>query len=410
MTRILWLCSSPIRSPAGDFTPADCWIPWAARLYEEYRAVERVELCVMSVGAGSRGFDCRHGGARFVHLGLPRRLAFWNYSFQGFRELCERAREFRPDLIHVHGSETFLGLVPAAIDARRRAVLSIQGLVREVAPTMLTDLGVAQVLRAERLTDLARMSGLLGQRYSMWRATAIERRVLGSIDHFLGRTRWDREKLNAIRPDARYSHVGEILRQPFLGQKWRASHCEEGAIYFSNIGGAHKGGHALLRALAILRRDRPGVRLRVSGRVNVARGYGRAFWLEAERLGLRDHVEFLGLLDESQVAAEILRSNIFVSASHMDNSPNSVAEAMALGAPVVATAVGGVPEMLEQGEAGVLVPPACPEELASALDQLLRHPERAARLSARAQTVARSRHDAAKVVAQLRDAYHLALS
>jgi glycosyltransferase involved in cell wall biosynthesis len=115
-------------------------------------------------------------------------------------------------------------------------------------------------------------------------------------------------------------------------------------------------------------------------------------------------------LDESQVAAEILRATIFVSASHMDNSPNSVAEAMALGAPVVATAVGGVPEMLEQGEAGVLVPPSRPEELAGALDQLLRHPEQAARLSARAQIVARSRHDAGRVVAQLRDAYHQALS
>ena len=73
-----------------------------------------------------------------------------------------------------------------------------------------------------------------------------------------------------------------------------------------------------------------------------------------ERLGLGESVVFTGGLDAAGMKARYLASNVFVSASIIENSPNSVGEAMPIGCPAVSSCVGGVPDMLEHGQEGVL--------------------------------------------------------
>jgi glycosyltransferase involved in cell wall biosynthesis len=72
---------------------------------------------------------------------------------------------------------------------------------------------------------------------------------------------------------------------------------------------------------------------------------------------------------------EILQAlDIFVLPSNWEGLPNAVLEAMAAGLPVVATRVGGVPEVVVEGQTGILVPPRDPNALADALLTLLRDP------------------------------------
>ncbi len=90
------------------------------------------------------------------------------------------------------------------------------------------------------------------------------------------------------------------------------------------------------------------------------------------RLGLGERVRFLG---EQSCVPDILRAaDLFVLASIYEGLPNTVLEAMQVGVPVVATAVGGVPEALQEGEAGVLVPPGSQSELAVRILWLLERP------------------------------------
>src|SRR5262249_48237680 len=92
---------------------------------------------------------------------------------------------------------------------------------------------------------------------------------------------------------------------------------------------------------------------------------------QAERLGIGARTSMLGLREDSaQLAAAF---DVAVLASLSEGLPNAVMEAMAAGAPVVATAVGGVPELIEDGETGFLVPPANPGALAERIEYALSH-------------------------------------
>ena len=99
---------------------------------------------------------------------------------------------------------------------------------------------------------------------------------------------------------------------------------------------------------------------------------------EAERLGVGDRVVFAGHRDD--VPALLAGCDVFCLPSSMEGLPLVVLEAMARGKPVVATAVGGTPELVVEGETGLLVPPGDPEALARALGRVLQDRDLAARL------------------------------
>jgi glycosyltransferase involved in cell wall biosynthesis len=99
---------------------------------------------------------------------------------------------------------------------------------------------------------------------------------------------------------------------------------------------------------------------------------------EIRRLGLERSVVLAG--DRSDVADMLAQADVFVLSSTSEGLPLSILEAMAAALPVVASAVGGVPEAVEDGETGLLVPPRDPVRLAAALERLLVDPELRRRL------------------------------
>jgi glycosyltransferase involved in cell wall biosynthesis len=137
-----------------------------------------------------------------------------------------------------------------------------------------------------------------------------------------------------------------------------------------------KGVATFLKAAALVSKASPGARFLVVGdgplREELRDLVGR--------LGVEDRVRFLGYRTEARALIRLL--DVLVVPSLTEGSPLIVLEAMAAGVPVVASAVGGVPDQARHGEEGLLVPPGDPEALAGAMDELLRDPRRARRLGA----------------------------
>ena len=127
-----------------------------------------------------------------------------------------------------------------------------------------------------------------------------------------------------------------------------------------------KGHRHLVRALARLRERKQDVPLTIVGD-GPLRG---ALERYARDLGVADLVAFAGVLTKQRVAAALREADIFVLSSLWENMPCAVLEAMSTGLPIVATRVGGLPEVIGRRE-GLLVPAGDPEALAAGLARML---------------------------------------
>jgi glycosyltransferase involved in cell wall biosynthesis len=156
-----------------------------------------------------------------------------------------------------------------------------------------------------------------------------------------------------------------------------------------------KGIDTLLDALALLRADGVPVRLRLFGDGPL----GAAVAAQVERLALADTVLLGGVIPQEEVAREMRACDLFVlpcrrdRTGDMDGIPTVFMEAMATGRPVVSCPVSGVPELVRDGETGLLVPSDDPQALADAIARLARDPELRARLARAGRALVERQHD-----------------
>lgn len=121
---------------------------------------------------------------------------------------------------------------------------------------------------------------------------------------------------------------------------------------------------------------------------------------------LPDRVRWHGHLPVSEVGRRIGAARaVLVPSRWPENQPYAVLEAQARGVPVIASRVGGIPELIEDGRTGLLVPPGDPAALAAAADRLLRDPAGAAALGARARRGVAAIHDPAQHAKRLVEIY-----
>ena len=128
-----------------------------------------------------------------------------------------------------------------------------------------------------------------------------------------------------------------------------------------------KGQVGLLRAFAQLREKHAELRLRLVGDGPVRESLEEI----ATELRISDAVTFAGRLPEDETLAEIARADLLVLPSFLEGLPIVLMEAMAVGIPVIASRVAGIPELIEDGETGLLFTPSSWDELASRIDRLL---------------------------------------
>jgi glycosyltransferase involved in cell wall biosynthesis len=159
-----------------------------------------------------------------------------------------------------------------------------------------------------------------------------------------------------------------------------------------------KGVDVLLRAAPLIRSIVPGVRGYVAGGGEDAARMGRI----KSAVGA-DDVEFLGVRSDARGLMRCF--DVFVVPSRSEGLPLALLEAMALERPIVATAVGGIPDVLSHEEDALLVPPDDPQALGFAVARLLTDHALATRLGARAQERLDTRHSAAATAGQYESLY-----
>ena len=125
-----------------------------------------------------------------------------------------------------------------------------------------------------------------------------------------------------------------------------------------------------------------------------------------KELELQESVTFTGFLNEEQMCERYLKSHVFVSPSSIENSPNSVCEAMILGMPVVSSLVGGVANLIEHGMNGYYYQSDAPYMLAYYVEKIFENDKRAEGIGTNARNCALERHDPETIVDELLQIYN----
>ncbi len=273
-------------------------------------------------------------------------------------------RDFKPDVVHAFGTEYPHTLAMAkVIKDPKRLLIGIQGPISIYADAYYSKLP-ENVIDKSTFRDIVRNDSIKQQKDKFIKRGKNELRAIRITGNVTGRTQFDKEYCAKVNPDAIYHPMNETMRPCFYEGKWDYDACVKHQIFYSQADYPIKGLHFVLEALPSILEKYPDTKVLVAGN-NIVRGnglmdiiklssYGKYLKHLIRKNGLKDRVVFLGKLSAEEMKQKYLESHIFLCASTLENSPNSVAEAMLLGVPVVAGAVGGIPSMIDNHEDGIL--------------------------------------------------------
>ena len=280
-----------------------------------------------------------------------------------FSEIIE---DFKPDVIHIFGTEYphTLAVCKAAKD-NSKILIGIQGLCSVYAKHYFDGLPEEMYVK-ETLRDRIKSDNIIEQQAKFVKRGEYEIEAIKLAGNVTGRTSWDKKYTSEYNPNAKYFFMNETLRNNFYVDKWEYNNCEKHTLFASQGDYPIKGLHVLLKALPEIKKDYPDVKLYVAGnkitgedslKKKILIGtYGRYINKLIKEGDLSENVVFLGSLCAFNMKQRYLSCNAFISPSMMENSPNSLGEAMLLSMPVISSDVGGVRDLMSEEE-GFIYPP-----------------------------------------------------
>jgi glycosyltransferase involved in cell wall biosynthesis len=330
-----------------------------------------------------RDMEVQEAGVTLHFLRCPRRLrAATLFCFDRLR-IHRALRRIAPDVVHAFGTEDTYGI--AGVTSGFPCLLHMQCLFFKMA----AQVPVSPLSRMRLMMEL--------ERYSLRRA----RHIASMSNH-------GADELRPIAPHAKVYAIPNAVEPAFFDIRGDA---EPDRLLFAAIFAPIKGLEYLVAALDQVRRKRPGVKLAIVG--VPGRGAESYLALIQEQIaarGLGDHVEWLGFQRPEGLAREMARASMVVVPSLHEMFCSVAAEGMAAGRPVVASRAGALPELVDDGETGLLVPPADPDALAEAIGRLLADEALRARFGAASRGKARQRWHPTEVARQTASIYQAVLS
>ena len=379
--KILWLAPYPIDQLLPDIIISRKLGrgtgSWLVNLSNELIQDKNIELHILSITSSvPYSQSCFKNNIHFhiikftfpfTKKGFPPYLPLdritWFYGLQ--KECAKIIKNINPDLIHAHGTEYAYSIL--GIRSGFKTIISIQGIINIIKK--------------------------YDHNLSIFFQQHIENYCIRKNKYFGYRTNFDSGFVKKVNPAANLFYLPEAIGSWFFNYSWTNPSAK--SIMFVGYLFPRKGIEVLIRSFSIIHKAHPDCTLKIVGAGNPQ--YVTHLKNLAIQLGIHDHIIWFGSLSSAEIAGELTKSTLFVLPTFIDNSPNSLAEAMAVGVPCIASDVGGIPSMIKDGHNGVLVKPNDVNDLALKVNSLLDNRELQNELSTNAKQTARERNYPPKV-------------
>lgn len=287
----------------------------------------------------------------------------WGYlrtlHFGCHRAVRKMIRSIQPDIIHVQGTERWCAITAAMLPYPK--VLTIHGFLRMIDPLMK-----------------------MRPRWYWKTQTLLERIAVPRFDGIVSITTYTQANVKDIAqktwvvPNATDNRYFKIAREP----------SSPPVILYVGVIQERKNQVAFLDALAPLA-ERKEFRVRICGPINPDDAYNAQL---LDRLKRYPWAESAGRVSRDELTVELSKSSILALASHEDNCPMVILEAMSAGIPVLASNVGGIPDLVDDGFNGYLCDPADSTSMLRGIEKMLEDPKHATELGENGRRRARERY------------------
>ncbi|MFA6085490.1 glycosyltransferase family 4 protein [Mucilaginibacter sp.] len=325
---------------------------------------------------------------------------FWkrlvNYEDNEFilRQITPIINQFKPDVIHIHGTEECFGLLQDITTVP--VVISIQGLINPYIEKYYSGISKQATDKNEKISSKLLLNSY-SYRYANFLAKAKrETQIMHLTKNLIGRTDWDRRVSKVIAPGSKYFFNNEILRDSFYSAAWK-NNLERSDNSFKIITTAgdnlYKGFETIVKTCMLLKKHTnllfEWIVVGVNKDSKIVQLVEKSLRIDLKLTG----IIFAGKKNETEIISSFLNVDLYCQVSHIENSPNSLCEAMILGMPIIATFAGGTNSLIENNKEGILVQDGDHYSLAGAILECKDNYENAIRMSINARTRALKRHD-----------------
>lgn len=405
--RVLWFTNTPVNYNTGNHKYNGGG--WMSALEAYIKEKENVQLAISFKTSTETDGNRLINGVEYYPLyckpesGIKKLLHSFNMPLHFNIEQCKGfidkqlriIESFKPDIIQVFGSEEEFGLI--SMYTNIPVVLHLQGLLNPYYEVLLPPgFSWFDYICSGSLIDCIKNY----RHKCIWElGKNREKVILKETKYFIGRTEWDRRISRLFSPDSHYFYGGEILRSVFYQSHIRQIPSKLNIVTTISQP-LYKGFDLVLRTAKILK-EQLDFEWDIYGNINPD--------LSERKTNIchkNVNVHLKGVASPETLNESILNSTVYVHPSYIDNSPNSICEAQILGCTVIASNVGGVSSLIQDGVNGYLVPANDPYQLAYLILYIYSNPEINRQIGIRSKEDAIIRHDGETISDQLVTTYN----
>lgn len=367
ITKILWVTNKLIPAVENEINGDAKLVNegWISAMFNQLSEEKSIELVIACFGTKENGSgEARHFRWYTVAESWKEEKVYSDKQKETMKSIINQEI---PDIIHIWGTEYphTLAVIDAADELGMidNVIVSIQGLISECAKYYCAGLP-DNVIKSNTLLDYIRKTNIYHQQAMFAQRGEYEIKAFKKIRHVIGRTIWDNRCVLSINPELTYHFCNETLRKEFYDDRWSLHNCVKHRIFVSQASYPLKGFHVLLDILPQLKEVYPDIQIHVCGVNPVPSGslkskimqtsYGKYLADRIKKIDAGQVITFLGKLNAEEIRSEYMSANVFLLCSSIENSSNSVGEAMLLGMPIVASDVGGIPTILHAPSEGLM--------------------------------------------------------
>ena len=344
----------------------------------------------------------RDNGSKFKRL-LKRYFKRTPDDEKELSKLLRIANEIEPCIIHIHGTENNFGLLNSKV--KTPILLSIQGLLLPCYQMLFVGIPENIISKQEKLPQKLFLNTIKNHRFYFEQRALKEKEILLNSLNVMGRTNWDNRITRFLAPKSNYFFGNEILRDSFYQNNWEKKSFENCIQLITTTSDSYYKGFETIVDTAILLNDcKFEFHWKVIGltknseSVQVVKNW--------KKINLQNiNIELLGKKNEHEISDLLLKSDIYVQTSHIENSPNSLCEAMMIGIPIIASNSGGTSSLLTNETDGQLFQNGDFYSLASLINSTSIEFEKVYGYAKHAKEKAKNRHNKEKILARIIETY-----